>query len=126
MNEDTSTIGPLCKVGIVVSAQVVNGAPLLSKETSFIYGVGSLGITPFEKTLYDKKVGAQITIDVDAGQSHAFFGHLQCLFMELLTADKGCQLNITIQSVTSADTQEIVKAIAQGSECGAGCSCGCC
>jgi hypothetical protein len=129
MSENKPKIDPLCKVGITLSNQAWNKAPLplsKTKELFFIYGIGSQGITPFEKKLHNKKVGEQITIDIDHSENHAFFGHLQCLFMESLAAKKNSQLHICIQSVTLASTQEIVKAMAQGSECGSGCSCGCC
>lgn len=122
------TVGPLDKVKLKIEALSTSGAASSaspSHETEIIYGIGCAGVTPFEKAIFGKPTGAELTVGIEKGQHDEYFGHLKCSVAHLLQITTPCELHITVQSIRRADSHEVVKAMAQMTGCGGGCNCGC-
>lgn len=127
MTTSVQTIGPLTKVTLAITfrtdaADLPATAP---KNVTFIYGVGSDGITPFEKALYGKSPRESVNLRVDTDHALSLFGHLACEIVAPPPLSPPYELNATVLSVEKADDRELVKAMATSSQCGAGCDCGC-
>lgn len=123
-------IGPLDKIHLEYTITPLNGnlavADPVSAEATVIYGIGSDGITPFEQLLFEKTTGDEISIEINVGHNHDFFGHLQCTLFNNRPLTPPCILQLTIKTVSPADPQEVIKMMAQSAACGSGCDCGCC
>ena len=127
METTPETVGPVAKVSLLVRAKA-HGRKLEEDgpaSVSFIYGIGSQGITPFEKQLSGKTVGGSVCIRIEPGEQQSFFGHLTCTVMEAVEAPPPVDLEITVSKLEQADDRELVKAMAELSSCGSGCDCGC-
>ncbi len=102
------------------------GAPV---SFTFIYGVASEGLCPFESALYEKAVGARLEFAVTAAEAQEFFGHLLLPLREALGLQIIPQkfvLQVEVAAVDDADNREIVESLARaGSGCGGSCGCGC-
>ena len=128
MSKSSKKIGPLDKVHLKLSARLIdqdNTDFPINCEISIIYGIGTAGITPFERILFDKKAGDEITTHLESEQVTEFFGHLLCITKQYLPDAKSYDLAISIQSVETAQGHEVVKSMAQTAGCGTGCECGC-
>jgi len=129
MNTYLKKIGPLDKVLLKYTIQSSDGSRHsveLDNEVTIIYGIGTAGITAFEQYLYEKTKGDKFSINVNTGQNHELFGHLQCVLFSRQRLILPCVMHFTIQEVSSATPQEVIKLMAQLSSCGSGCDCGCC
>ncbi len=122
------SVAPLDKVQLQIKA--VPGAAGKTTETietnaAFIYGIGSAGVTPFEKMLHAKSVGDQFSLPIEPGVETLIFGHLQCVLAHAISMAPPYTLHVTVTSVAPAPAQEVVRAMAQATGCGGGCGCGC-
>jgi hypothetical protein len=98
----------------------------MGAQVALIFGVGSAGITPFERMLFDKKAGERFALPVEAGAEGVLFGHLLCTFTQALRMVPPYTMHVTVLSVEEAPAQEVVRAMAQLSEgCDGTCGCGC-
>ncbi|MDA8139889.1 MAG: hypothetical protein M0036_14665 [Desulfobacteraceae bacterium] len=126
---DLKTIGPLDKVTLQLRISSTPTQPeeeLPTIKSSFIYGIGVQGVTPFEKLLFGKTVGDQIDLTIEQGCQHAFLGHLGHALLSQNQFKQPVHLNVTVLSVLDAESHEVVKAMAQLVEgCGGSCDCGC-
>ncbi len=129
MPSTSKPIAPLDKVTLRIRTIPRNQADSSkpdASELSFICGVGSNGLAPFEQMLCDKSVDERFSLPVEPGTGEALFGHLNCMLNQTIGFTAPCDLDITITSVAVAQGHEVVKAMAQMSEgCGGDCSCGC-
>jgi hypothetical protein len=129
MPSASKSVAPLDKVTLRIQVDPENKhtpPPSPGEEVSFICGIGSSGMAPFEQMLYGKGVGDRFSLPMEPGAGEVIFGHLNCMFSQAVGFTAPCQLDITIESVTVAEGHEIVKALAQTSEgCGGDCGCGC-
>jgi len=95
----------------------------------FIYGVGTEGITLFEKAIFEKCPGDEIGIAVPRNQRDDILGHLAQEIETMLPQQPGdFFLKTRVLSVENADEREIIRAVAAGvasDGCGGGCGCGC-
>ncbi len=130
----TTTLEPMQKIQLILlagnSALEFNFTPS-PVEFGFLYGIGSQGLEPFERTLAELSPGESMTISVTADEAPEFFGHLlgpmrQVLGLHLLPAN--LFLKLTLASISKADNREVVQALARAAGhggCGGSCDCGC-
>jgi hypothetical protein len=94
-------------------------------EAEFIYGIGSDGVSAFEKVLFGRKPGDQFALPVECGAECSCFGHLNLTVLHAVGMKPPYVLHVTILSVEPASDQEVIRAMAQAGGCGGGCDCGC-
>lgn len=95
-----------------------------SASFEFIYGVGSDGVTPFEKALFGKGAGDQLQFDGASFNANVTLGHLAMPLCEQTGIASPAQMHVTVLNVAKALDREVVKAMASGGSCG-DCDCGC-
>ena len=120
MTTDTQTIGNLMKV----SLSMKTGEKAQAIPFEFVYGIGTEGITPFEKALFGKTIGAEVRFDLSPGAFCSTMGHLQLPFLNQTGILEPVSLQVTVDRIAKATDQEVVKAIAAGGSCN-DCGCGC-
>jgi hypothetical protein len=125
-------IGPLTKVRLNLTARAddSSGGPLQANaQLEFIYGIGTDGLSAFEKKLHGLLAGARMTIRAEADGMQFYFEHLRCPLIEALQLHPPFDLAIEVLSVTNATNRELVHALANrdgsGCDCNCGCDCGC-
>jgi len=95
------------------------------ENIEFIYGIAACGITPFEKMLYQKRAGDELITTVDLNEADVYFGPLSTGILNWLPERGELALKVGIDSVSTPENREIVKALAAGGGCGGDCDCGC-
>lgn len=128
MQTSTRSVGPMDKVYLHIRA-VPTGKTAANDaaeaDVDLIYGIGSAGVTPFEKMLFEKSVGDTFTITVTTDSGNALFGHHLCTLTQAVHLSPPFQLDVTVSAIENAQSHEVVKAMAQATGCGGGCDCGC-
>jgi len=122
------TVDNLRKISLSVEAGTTQKQMELTREPErldFIYGIGSKGITPFEYELANRKKGEVVAIHVRPETASAYFAHLGCVILPHIDKRNETYLKVTVRDVVLPDNREIITAMAQRTECGAGCDCGC-
>ncbi|MFZ0240134.1 MAG: hypothetical protein WAL90_00710 [Desulfobacterales bacterium] len=99
------------------------GTPLQPQCLTFIYGLGTAGLTPFEYSLAGKTTGDVVAISVRANEAALTFGHLHPL-VKIPTAAE-VHLKVRVEKIEPAGGREIISAMAAAAECGCDCGCGC-
>ena len=126
MESSQRQIGPLSKVALIIQSETDEFQVSDNTFFEFIFGVGSTGITPFEKALADRRVGDVITINHPENLTCSFFGHIPFPLKAGGTHRKAHEIRIRIESITEASPREVVAALAAATEWGhGGCGCGC-
>ena len=104
--------------------------PVRYPQLSFIFGLNPEGMTPFEYELIGKSEGDIVLLHLKKEEFCRFFEHLNPPLMDLFEKHDEIYLNVTIDTVASADQREIVKSMAaiasrgEGADsCGCGCGC---
>ena len=127
MENQAHVVGPLKKVSLDLT--LTSPTRIDDESTSiqfdFIYGLGSEGITPFEKALFGKAPQDAIELHVSPDQAAVVFGHLTCDFLQLTRSTLPFDLRAVIRAIETPDNREVVKAMAKSTSCGDGCDCGC-
>ena len=129
MGTERLKIDNLLKVSLVLEAGVA-GDKLNLLETpenfEFIYGVAACGITPFEKLLYQKSTGDELSTAFKLKTQKEFFGPLAPDRLQGLQGQDEIFLKVKINAVSIPENSEIVKALASGAgSCDEDCDCGC-
>ena len=107
-----------------VSLSVKSGENESQVPFEFIYGVGSQGITPFEKALFGKGVGDEVEFSLSPSDYCETIGHLELPLLKQTGIMSPVSLKVTINAIVKAKDQEVVKAMAAGGSC-SDCGCGC-
>ena len=95
-------------------------------EIEFIFGLGPEGMTPFEYELAGKSVGESTLLHLKKKDFCSFFEHLNPPLTDLFDGRDEVYLKVNIDTVTSAENREVVKAMADmAAHGGAGCDCNC-
>jgi hypothetical protein len=95
-------------------------------EFSFIFGLATEGMTPFEYELVDKVEGDDVLLHLYKNTLNSFFGHLIPPIWDLLDSRAEVYLKVKIKEIAAAENREIVKAMADmTAHGGGGCDCGC-
>jgi hypothetical protein len=123
-NDTMTTLPPTIDNLMKVSLTMESGTQSPGSRFEFIYGVGSQGITPFEKALFGKGVGDQIQFDISPADYCDTIGHLELPMLKQTGIMKPLSLQVTIDAIAKATDLEVVKAMAAGGSCD-DCGCGC-
>lgn len=70
MDTPAKAIGPLDKVHLIIKAVARLGneaAETIETQAALIYGIGTAGVTPFEKMLHAKSTGDQFSLPIEPG-----------------------------------------------------------
>ena len=127
--QDSITIKPLTKVSLLLGTfwddQNEPQSPANIKF-DFIYGIGTEGLTAFEKDIHGMAIGHQIDIRVSPGQMQSYFEHLTPPLIEAVDIRPPFVLRVEIQSLAPATDRELIHALAnKNAGWGGGCDCGC-
>ncbi|WP_319525039.1 hypothetical protein [uncultured Desulfosarcina sp.] len=118
------TIDNLMKVSLNISTDRETKTNDRAAVFEFVYGVGTEGITPFEKALFGKSVGDHVRLDIGPAGYRETVGHLEApLFKQIGIATATC-LEASVAGIAKARDHEVVKAMAAGGSC-SDCGCGC-
>ena len=92
---------------------------------SFILGVASGGMSPFEYALLDKAAGDVVTLNVSRDNCREVFEHLDPPLEGIWNADQPVRLSARVADVAEVEPREIVQAMAAVGGCACDCGCGC-
>ena len=106
----------LKKVELRLESAAGDGGPV---PFSFVFGVGSEGLSPFEMGIEGRSVGEIVSIPVPDGGPASLFGHLAPPSVNL--GSMGGELQVTVTAVAPAEQREIIQAMAEGASCGSDC-----
>ncbi len=124
---DSPTVSPLKKVilKLAVSSDTPAGEALSSQvDFTFVFGIGTQGLSAFEIELMGKHPGDRMQLQVDSAQMDGYFEHLHRPLLEALDTEPPFDLDLTVRDVSPASERELIKALAQ-KEGDGGCGCGC-
>lgn len=127
MNQNTETVAYLKKIDLQVEAGETPENMDLSSEPlafAFIFGIGTNGLAPFEYQLADKTVGETITMEITGSDTHSVFQHIGVPIPKLPEHVSSFYLKFRIRKITPAEQRDIIRALAEITECGTHC-CGC-
>src|SRR5512143_346319 len=112
--EDAPRVAPLKRVCSRVEAGTAAADPSpRCFEATFIYGIGSAGMPPFECLLAGRGEGDQITFRVTRAEADAFFGHLAPLFAASFDRHGEVFFRTQIVRVETPEARDVVKAMAE-------------
>lgn len=125
---DLSTVSALKKVilKLALSSDAPAGETSSRNEAdfSFVYGIGTQGLSAFEMDLMGKHPGDRMHLHVGTAQMDDYFEHLCLPLLNALQTYPPFDLDLTIREVSRISDRELIKAMAQKSGDG-GCGCGC-
>lgn len=124
MTSGIKTVSYLKKLRLLFQAGTSSQSSDLTSgavEMELVFGVGSRGLTPFEAQLSDKPVGYLLDVQLPPGGVHPFFGHIFPPFRRLPDQLGTTFLHVQIVDITDAESQEVVKALAEVANCGDHC-----
>ena len=117
-------VGNLKRVAVFLEAGTRPEVMDLTREPilyDFVYGVGTLGLSPFELELAEKRKGEEMVIPVRPGEMANFFCHHFIPQLEIPEGVGEFYLRTMIAGISAADPREIIKAMAEAAACGSGC-----
>ncbi len=126
--EEKGRVETLTKVTVTCKAGTSPGGDDLipgGARFDFIYGLATEGLTPFEFKLGGKAEGASVDFTVSAGDLCKTFQHLAIPGLNQPGPNEDVYFTFYIEGVATADSREVVKAMAELTACGGG-SCDCC
>ena len=100
-------------------------------EWSFIYGIGTEGLSDFEMAIDELGAGEIFDLEINAATMGSYFGWLYCPLTTQLTIENGdgvLVMKFELTEVEAIEPKEIVTAIAEMQKqggCGSDCGCGC-
>jgi len=95
-----------------------------SKRTiSFVFGVGSTGLSPFEMSLSGKAVGEEVVAELGKANVREYLGHCLLWFLPDVSVLDFPYLGVRVKEVRDADNREVIRAMAEIAEFGHDCSC---
>ncbi|MFZ0611306.1 MAG: hypothetical protein WAM73_03625 [Desulfobacterales bacterium] len=124
-SRDPATVDHLKKITLTIAATSPDteaGTLLRPQGLTFVYGLGTAGLTPFEYALAGKTAGDVVAISLRTSEAALTFGHLQPLVKIPSAAE--VQLKVRVEKIEPADGREIISAMAAATECGCDCGCG--
>ena len=92
---------------------------------SFIVGLGTDGLTPFEYALTGKTSGDTVRLQLRPKELNRIFKHINPPFLHKFTDHAETFFTAVILSVKTAESRDVVRTMAEMAECGSGCECGC-
>lgn len=126
---DSLAIAPLTKVKLdlcVLSEAHEDDTATPRLEFSFVFGIGTQGLTAFERDLVGKHCGDSTTLHVGGARLLGYFEHLLSPLLKAVETDPPFDLHFIVQDVSHVSARELVHALAKiGGDGGCGCDCGC-
>jgi len=118
------------RVKLTFQAGSVAGAADLSlprANFSFIFGIGSGGLTPFESLLDQHTATEKIAFRLAGSEAGLFFGHLAPPLGSLFDGRQEIFFDVRIVGIETPEPREVIRAMADFAAHGhgAGCDCGC-
>jgi hypothetical protein len=92
----------------------------------FIFGIGGQGLSPFEYVLAGRSVGDEVNFTVRKGEAGKLFEHLVHILPRFSETEDLFFLKVGVADIGPADSQEIIRAMANMASCGDDCGDGCC
>lgn len=133
MDDTKMVVDYLKKVTLELEAGSAPGRMNLTNgpmEHTFVFGVASAGITPFEKAFFSGAAGDEHTFAIQGENACETLGHLRSALLSRLPASPPFFLKARITRIVQAGNREVVQAIAaaiggcsEGGDCGCGCGC---
>jgi hypothetical protein len=117
-------IGPLKKVALSLEAGTTPESMGLTPQPSlfeFIYGLGAKGLTPIEFHLADKTVEDEVRLEIKVEQIPQVFEHLILPSIKIPEDVNVLYLRFRVMGVIPADQREVIKGLAEITDCGDGC-----
>ena len=108
----------------VVNAGRMDLTPAAS-QFEFIFGIGPVGMCPFEYQLVNKTAGEEIGIQIKKQELSSLFEHLHPPIMNLFEKQDALHLNIKILRIEQPENTEVIKALSESAAHHHGCDCGC-
>jgi hypothetical protein len=124
MNRIQECIGPLKKVTVgMESGTTANTMDLTPTpiEYAFIFGLGGQGLTPFEMELSGKREGYEVILHLKREDMPVIFQHLSPPFAHLPASLNTIYLKVQVRRVIPADRREVIRALADLTNCGDQC-----
>jgi len=121
------TVDNLKKITLSIEAGTsVNKMDITARPQSmtFVYGLGTTGLTPIEYALADKSTEDVVLVSIRPGELARTFGHLQPPFETRLDDTVEVHLRVRVDKIIPAEGREIISAMAAAAECGCDCGCG--
>jgi hypothetical protein len=121
------TVDNLKKITLTIEAGTsTNKMDITARPQSmtFVYGLGTTGLTPLEYALADKSTGDVVLVNIRPGELARTFGHLQPPFETKLDVTAKVHLRVRVDKIKPAESREIISAMAAAAECGCDCGCG--
>jgi hypothetical protein len=121
------TVDNLKKITLMIEAgRSANEMDITVRPQSmtFVYGLGTVGLTPFEYALADKSTGDEVLVSIQPGELTRTFGHLQPPFETKLDDTAEVHLRVRVDKIKPAEGREIISEMAAATECGCDCGCG--
>ena len=124
---EPQSISPLTKVTLELAVTVdspTGPQPVPVTDFSFVFGLGTQGLSPFEMELSGKQPGDRMHMQVGAAQAVEVFEHLLGPVLKALDTEPPLDFDLEVKAVSGVSDRELVKALAQkGGESGCGCGC---
>lgn len=92
---------------------------------SFIFGLGTDGLTPFEYALTGKTSGDEVSVQLKREDLNRIFRHINPPFTRDLVGHAEIFLTAHITLVEPAESREVIRTMAAMAECESGCDGGC-
>ena len=90
-------------------------------DFEFVFGLGTLGLTPFEFALADKIRGDEILVELHKDEICGYFEHINPPILYYTKGHTSFYLKARIVNVSQADSKELIKAMAHIANCGDSC-----
>ena len=125
---DSLAIAPLTKVelNLYLAPEAHENETAASRlDFSFVCGIGTQGLTAFERDLIGKHPGDSISLQVSATRPLDYFEHLLFPLLKAVQTNPPFDLNVIVRGVSRVSDRELVHALAKkGGDDGCGCGCG--
>lgn len=124
MGNEEQKISGIKKVSLTIKAGNKPDEMNLIKDpvsVDFIYGIGTYGLSPFEKVLTDRSKGEDLSIHIESGKTGEFFNHIHPALDELTDDADNIFFRIRIININEADHREVIKAMSERTGCGDDC-----
>jgi hypothetical protein len=123
-------VEPLQKISVTLRAGAAPddmNLPLPRQGLTFICGIGTGGMTPFEYLLAGRRPGDEICFRVARPDMGQFFEHLVLAFSAPFKDRDEVHFQVRLTDIGPADGREVVRAMAElTAHAGSGgCDCGC-
>jgi len=123
MNREAEKADHLKRVELSIEKVEKGGSPGRGEAAApltFIFGVGTDGLSPLEMSLQGRGVGDVADVTIPAEGVEYVFGHLAPP-PAVRNLGPGDELRITIHGVAPAGQREIIQAMAEVAACGSDC-----